>query len=145
MNSRDWHEGMVRNMEWEARQNARLDAIYEQERAKYSTPAPTTTSYVQTTVVETPKPVTPKKLNFHGGDNSFIPQLNDNQALERRLDRIENRIDKLYEMFGTQQVSTFDSSDKLFVFAPQANVNATQAITLTDQQFDLLLKALMND
>lgn len=129
MNSQDFHEGMVRNMEWQAKKQAQLDAIYERERAKYSTPVQTVTTYVEQ------KPV-PYSVAH--------PIQQPESDISKRLDRIETRIDKLYEMFGNAQISTCPH-DKLFVFAPQANINANQAITLTDQQFKILVDKLMND
>lgn len=121
MNDTDFHDCMVNNREIYAREQAKLDHIYEQERAKYSNSKPTFSSA--------------KSTNF----NNVPSQANNN--IEQRLNRIEARIDKLYEMFGNRR--DMDTCNGLFVFAPSgATVNATSAFTLTDEQFKMLMSQL---
>lgn len=120
MNSEDWHNGMVRNMEWEARKAAQLDAIYEQERAKYA--SSTTQHTLQ---------------NFNKSNNQ------NNNVNNDRLARLEARVDKLYEMFGNRQDQY--TGNGLFVIAKEGTkVFAPQNITLTNEQFEMLMNRLMN-
>ena len=122
MNSTDFHDCMVRNREIYAREQAKLDHIYEQERAKYT---PTSTSNFKATPIQ-------------------VPQANNNYSdIVARLDKIESRIDKLYEMFGCRQQY---SSDGMFIIAPSnANISANQSITLSDSQFNELMNRLIGD
>jgi hypothetical protein len=120
MNSEDFNRGMVRNMEWEAKKAAQLDALYESERRKYD--------------------------NVYGNNNSSYQQPSNNYPsdIESRLKRIENRIDKLYELIGQKNDNPLTNvSDKLFVFAPEANVTANQSISLTDAQFQYMMSMIM--
>lgn len=122
MNSTDFHDCMVRNREIYAKEQAKLDHIYEQERAKYT---PTSTSNFKATPIQ-------------------VPQANNNYSdIVARLDKIESRIDKLYEMFGCRQQY---SSDGMFIIAPSnANISANQSITLSDSQFNKLMNRLIGD
>lgn len=122
MNSTDFHDCMVRNREIYAKEQAKLDHIYEQERAKYT---PTSTSNFKATPIQ-------------------VPQANNNYSdIVARLDKIESRIDKLYEMFGCRQQY---SSDGMFIIAPSnANISANQSITLSDSQFNELMNRLIGD
>lgn len=120
MNSEDWHNGMVRNMEWEARKAAQLDAIYEQERAKYA--SSTTQHTLQ---------------NFNKSNDQ------NNNVNSDKLARLEARVDKLYEMFGNRQEQY--TGNGLFVIAKEGtNVFARQNITLTDKQFEMLMSKLID-
>ena len=122
MNSEDWNNGMVRNMEWEARKAAQLDAIYEQERAKYA--SSTTQHTLQ---------------NFNKSNDQ------NNNVNSDRLARLEARIDKLYEMFGNMKEQQCTSCDGLFVIANKgANVFSPHSITLTDKQFEMLMSKLID-
>jgi hypothetical protein len=122
MNSTDFHDCMVRNREVYAKEQARLEHIYEQEKAKYT---PTSTSNFKATPIQ-------------------VPQANNNYSdIVARLDKIESRIDKLYEMFGCRQQY---SSDGMFIIAPSnANIMANQSITLSDSQFNELMNRLIGD
>lgn len=123
MNSTDFHDCMVRNREIYAKEQAKLEHIYEQEKAKYTTP--TSTSNFKATPIQ-------------------VPQANNNYSdIIARIDKIESRIDKLYEMFGSKQSY---SSDGMFVIAPSnANIMANQSITLSDSQFNELMNRLIGD
>ena len=122
MNSTDFHDCMVRNREVYAREQAKLEHIYEQEKAKYTSQS---TSNFKATPIQ-------------------VPQANNNYSdIIARMDKIESRIDKLYEMFGSRQQY---SSDGMFVIAPSnANIMANQSITLSDSQFNELMNRLIGD
>ncbi len=122
MNSTDFHDCMVRNREMYAKEQAKLEHIYEQEKAKYT---PTSTSNFKATPIQ-------------------VPQANNNYSdIIARMDKIESRIDKLYEIFGSKQSY---SSDGMFVIAPSnANIMANQSITLSDSQFNELMNRLIGD
>jgi hypothetical protein len=122
MNDKDFDDMCKSNREYFAREQARLEHIYEQEKAKY---APTTTSNFKATPIQ-------------------VPQANNNYSdIIARLDKIESRIDKLYEMFGCRQRY---SSDGMFIIAPSnANIMANQSITLSDSQFNELMNRLIGD
>lgn len=129
MNSTDFHNCMVKNREVYAKEQARLEHIYEQEKAKYSN------TYTP------PVTISQNTSNFKGGYYQPPQQIN-NSNIEARLDRIEARIDKLYEIFGCKEYKY----NGLFVVAPEnASINASTAFTLTDDQFKMLMKQLMND
>lgn len=141
MNSQDWHEGMVRNQEWEVKRQAKLDVLYEQERAKYSkstsnSQASNNSNQASATNTRTTLP------NYFGnacGQNNF-----NNGDVNARLDKLEARIDKLYELIGTKHNNY--TSDGMFVIAPKdATVFANQSFTLTDEQFKTLMSQLIND
>ena len=137
MNSQDWHEGMVRNQEWEVKRQAKLDALYERERAKYSSPAPVSTPVCsQSPVVSAP---TTSRPNYFKGSLNPAPTTDINV----RLDKLEARIDKLYELVAAKPNYT---SDGMFVIAPNnATVFANQSFTLTDEQFKVLMSKLIDD
>lgn len=123
MNSTDFHDCMVRNREVYAKEQARLEHIYEQEKAKYTSSS--TTSNFKATPIQ-------------------VPQANNNYSdIIDRIDKIESRIDKLYEIFGSRQQY---SNDGMFVIAPSnANIMANQSITLSDSQFNELMNRLIGD
>ena len=122
MNSTDFHDCMVKNREVHAKEQAKLEHIYEQEKAKYVSQS---TSNFKATPIQ-------------------VPQANNNYSdIIARMDKIEYRIDKLYEMFGSRQQY---SSDGMFVIAPSnANIMANQSITLSDSQFNELMNRLIGD
>ena len=132
MNDTDFHNCMKNNREVYAREQARLEHIYEQEKAKYSSPLTTTTTH----------------YSYYTNNNRC--QSNDNTStdiknIKERLDKMESRIDKLYEMFGNNNKPKY-SSDGMFIIAPDnANIMANQSITLTDEQFEKLLDKIMNN
>lgn len=132
MNDTDFHNCMKKNREVYAREQARLEHIYEQEKAKYSSPSTTTTT---------------NHYSYSTNNNRY--QSNNTSAdiknIKERLDKMESRIDKLYEMFGNNNKPKY-SSDGLFIIAPDnANIMANQSITLTDEQFEKLLDKIMNN
>jgi hypothetical protein len=122
MNGKDFDDMCKSNREYYAREQARLEHIYEQEKAKYT---PTSTSNFKATPIQ-------------------VPQANNNYSdIIARMDKIESRIDKLYEIFGSKQSY---SSDGMFVIAPSnANIMANQSITLSDNQFNELMNRLIGD
>lgn len=122
MNSTDFHDCMVKNREIYAKEQARLEHIYEQEKAKYNS---SSTSNFKATPIQ-------------------VPQANNNYSdIIARMNKIESRIDKLYEIFGSRQSY---SSDGMFVIAPNnANIIANQSITLSDSQFNELMNRLIGD
>lgn len=133
MNSTDFHNCMVRNREVYAKEQARLEHIYEQEKAKYSSPSTktTTTHYSYST----------NNNRYQSNNNTST----DIKNIKERLDKMESRIDKLYEMFGNNNKPKY-SSDGMFIIAPDnANIMANQSITLTDEQFEKLLDKIMNN
>lgn len=130
MNGKDFDDMCKSNREYYAKEQARLDHIYDKEYSKYSSSYTPPTTVVQQT------------SNFKGG---FCQPPANNSNIDARLDRIEARIDKLYEMFGSLGGQKY-SSDGLFIIAPEnANINTTNTFTLTDNQFQMLLSQLMND
>lgn len=122
MNGKDFDDMCKSNREYFAREQARLEHIYEQEKAKYT---PTSTSNFKATPIQ-------------------VPQANNNYSdIVARLNKIESRIDKLYEMFGCRQQY---SSDGMFIIAPSnANISTNQSITLSDSQFNELMNRLIGD
>lgn len=122
MNGKDFDDMCKSNREYFAREQARIEHIYEQEKAKYSSPS---TSNFKVTPIQ-------------------VPQANNNYSnIVARMDKIESRIDKLYEIFGSKQQY---SSDGMFVIAPSnANIMANQSITLSDSQFNELMNRLIGD
>ena len=122
MNGKDFDDMCKSNREYFAREQARVEHIYEQEKAKYSY---SSTSNFKATPIQ-------------------VPQANNNYSdIIARLDKIESRIDKLYEMFGCRQQY---SSDGMFIIAPSnANIMANQSITLSDSQFNELMNRLIGD
>ena len=122
MNGKDFDDMCKSNREYFAREQARLEHIYEQEKTKYTSPS---TSNFKAIPIQ-------------------VPQANNNYSdIVARLDKIESRIDKLYEMFGCRQQY---SSDGMFVIAPSnANIMTNQSITLSDSQFNELMNRLIGD
>lgn len=128
MNDTDFHDCMIRNREVYAKEQAKLDYIYEQERKKYYSTQTSNFRNVPTS-------------NFSEDDDFNQEQDIDISA---RLDKIESRIDKLYEMFGCSRQQY--SNDGMFVIAPSnANIMANQSITLSDSQFNELMNRLIGD
>ena len=122
MNSTDFHDCMVRNREVYTKEQAKLDHIYEQEKRRYDSQS---TSNFKATPIQ-------------------VPQANNNYSdIVARIDKIESRIDKLYEIFASKQSY---SNDGMFVIAPSnANITANQSIALSDSQFNELMNRLIGD
>lgn len=114
MNSNDMRNGFVKNLEWEAKKQAQLDSIYENERKKYN-----------------------NQSNSQGRGNNVNTRLN---ALEQRCARIESRLNELHDMIVTNPCPKIGNN--LFVFAPNQNVNAGIAFSLTESQFNELVKKI---
>lgn len=122
MNSIDMRNGFVRNLEWQAKKQVQLDAIYENERRRLMSPI----SYSTTTTSST-------SSNSSASNNYNASRI---AALEKRCEKIEKRLDKMEDMIVC-------NDDKLFVFAPESTVNAGVSLTLTNQQFRELVKKIV--
>lgn len=110
MNTIDIHNGWVKNLEWQAKKQAQLDHVYDNERLKY--------------------PSYPQSQN----NADVYARLS---AIECRLDRIENKVDELHDM-----IVRFDECNGLFVFAPNQNVKANIAFSLSENQFEELIRQI---
>lgn len=130
MNSADIFNGYMNNIRVEAKRQAEIDAIYEAERAKYRTPAPQPQSQV--------------KIVTRTSNNNTLSR-SDNDSLSKKIDKLERRIDKLYEIIGCKNDNSICAEDKLFVYAPKADIHAQQVISLSDEQFKILMKSIMTD
>lgn len=71
MNTIDIHDGWVKNLKWQAKKQAQLDNIYDNERIKYP-------SY-----------------SMNENNTNIYTKLS---AIENRLNRIESKIDKLHDI-----------------------------------------------
>ena len=71
MNTIDIHNGWVRNLEWQAKKQAQLDNIYDNERIKYH-------SY-----------------SMNENNTNIYARLS---SIESRLNRIEDKIDELHDI-----------------------------------------------
>lgn len=61
-------------------------------------------------------------------------------ALEKRISKLERRVNKLYN-----KLVTLNEGNGLFVFAPNQNVKANVAFTLTENQFRELIESIKNN
>ena len=121
MNSADYYNAMAHNEEIDAKRQARLDHIYEVERAKYSNPQ------VKTKIIEK---VVEKPNSTYNSD------------VIARLNRLETRVDALAKLLTNMKPPEPKIGD-LFVFATNNNdIYANNAITLSDEQFNQLIKTL---
>lgn len=77
MNTIDIHEGLARNLDYEAKSQAKLDDIYNRSRKNYI----------------------PCNNQSYNNDKAIL------SMIESRLSCIENKIDKLYEMMVTMKES----------------------------------------
>ena len=78
MNTADIYDGMMRNMEFQARNDARLDAIYDREYKRQT-----------------------NQMNYNNQDTARL------NAIESRLTDIENRLNKLQDMIVSDQNNLF--------------------------------------
>lgn len=78
MNTADIYDGMMRNMEFQARNDARLDAIYDREYKRQT-----------------------NQMNCNNQDTARL------NAIESRLTDIENRLNKLQDMIVSDQNNLF--------------------------------------
>lgn len=111
MNSIDIFNACMNNQRLYAKKQAEIDAIYENERRKYG---------------------------LSDSSNTIITHeySYSDDEVSRRLDRIESRIDKLYEIIGNN-----NNESKLFVCL-DGNVKCKKAISLTDDQFKMLIEKI---
>lgn len=110
MNTIDIHDGWVKNLEWQAKKQAQLDNIYDNERSKYSS------------------------CSRNENNTNVYTRLS---AIESRLDRLENKVDMLHDI-----VVNFDECHGLFTFAPSQNVKANVAFSLSEHQFEELIRQI---
>lgn len=120
MNSIDIFNGYMNNHETYAKKQAKIDSIYKSERKKYD-------------------------RQFNNNSNNDYYQNHNNtynqDIILKKLNRIESRIDKLYEIIGNNNGF---GNNKLFVCL-DGEVNCRTSVALTDQQFDILINKLMKD
>lgn len=72
--------------------------------------------------------------NDYSSDNSRL------DALEKRISKLERRVNKLHD-----KLVTLDEGNGLFVFAPNQNIKANIAFTLTENQFRELIESIKNN
>lgn len=111
-NSIDAFNGYMNNHKLYAKKQAEIDAIYENERRKYG-------------LSDNSNTIVTHEYSYS------------NDEVSRRLDRIESRIDKLYEIIGNNE----SNESKLFVCL-EGNVKCKKAISLTDDQFKMLIEKI---
>ena len=75
MNTADIYDGMMRNMEFQARNDARLDAIYDREYKRQT-----------------------NQMNYNNQDTARL------NAIESRLSDIEKRLNKLQDMHRSRML-----------------------------------------
>lgn len=117
MNTADFDDAMCENEVINASRSAYLDHVYNTERQRLSK------SY------STPKPSTPN------------PSV-DVSILSKRVSSLENRVNELYSEVVNMRQNRDSTSLFAFITHENANVAATNNITLSDQQFKELLKAI---
>ena len=84
-----------------------------------------------------------KERSKYYSSNSYNNYSNDNSrlnALEKRISNLERRVNKLYN-----KLVTLNEGNGLFVFAPNQNVKANIAFTLTENQFRELIESIKNN
>ena len=118
MNTSDFYEGMREAEVINAKRAAYLDHVYNTERQRLSNK-----SY------STSQPSTPS------------PSV-DVSALNKRVSSLENRVNELYGEIVNMRQNRESTSLFAFITHENANVAATNNITLSDQQFKELLKAI---
>ena len=69
--------------------------------------------------------------NDYSSDNSRL------DALEKRISNLERKVDDLHD-----KLVTLNEGNGLFVFAPNQNVKANIAFTLTENQFRELMESI---
>lgn len=110
MNTIDIHDGWAKNLEWQAKKQAQLDNIYDNERSKYSS------------------------CSRNENNTNVYTRLS---AIESRLDRLENKVDMLHDI-----VVNLDECNGLFAFAPSQNIKANVAFSLSEHQFEELIRQI---
>ena len=70
----------------------------------------------------------------YSNDNSRL------DALEKRISNLERKVDDLHD-----KLVTLNEGNGLFVFAPNQNVKANVAFTLTENQFRELIESIKNN
>ena len=84
-----------------------------------------------------------KERSKYSSSNSYNNYSNDSSrldALEKRISNLERRVNKLHD-----KLVTLDEGNGLFVFAPNQNVKANIAFTLTENQFRELIESIKNN
>lgn len=112
MNSIDFNESCVRNMIWDAKKQAEIDATYEREMKKYNR-----------------------------GKNNNSNYYSNSSNIESRLLNLENRINSLEERIKDLVIG-FNNSNGLFVFAPDQNITSNFAFSLSDEQFKEIINKM---
>ena len=118
MNTADFDDAMCVNEVINAKRSAYLDHVYDTERQRlsnksYSNPQPSTSN----------------------------PSV-DTSVLIKRVSSLENRVNELYSEVVNMRQNRESTSLFAFITHENANVAATNNITLSDQQFKELLKAI---
>ena len=84
-----------------------------------------------------------KERSKYSSSNSYNNYSNDSSrldALEKRISKLERRVNKLHD-----KLVTLNEGNGLFVFAPNQNVKANIAFTLTENQFRELIESIKNN
>ena len=113
MCTEDFYNAQCRNR----RIDAKLDAIYQRERAKYGLPS---------------------DYDYYGSDSDFDDE--DIYSIKTRLDNIERRLDIIENSYRNLNKTNFGSP---FVIVKDGKVLADTSINLTDEQFKNLLKSIL--
>ena len=85
-----------------------------------------------------------KERSKYSSSNSYDNDYSDDNsrldALEKRISKLERRVNKLHD-----KLVTLNEGNGLFVFAPNQNVKANIAFTLTENQFRELIESIKNN
>ena len=84
-----------------------------------------------------------KERSKYSSSNSYKNYSNDNSrldALEKRISNLERKVDDLHD-----KLVNLNEGNGLFVFAPNQNVKANVAFTLTENQFRELIESIKNN
>ena len=82
-----------------------------------------------------------KERSKYSSSNSYDNDYSDDNsrldALEKRISNLERKVDDLHD-----KLVTLNEGNGLFVFAPNQNVKANVAFTLTENQFRELMESI---